>query len=85
MVHAKVMGSATATIKHRTLVGCKLLLVQPLMADRRSPDGDPVLAADTTGAGRGDLVAITSDGRFAREITGDETTPLRWTVMGIED
>ena len=85
MIHAKVIGNATATVKHASLVGCKLLLVQPLMADRVSPDGDPVLTADTTGAGRGDLVVVTSDGRYARELTGSDTTPLRWTVMGIED
>ena len=85
MIHAKVIGKATATIKHASLVGCKLLLVQPLMADLKSPDGDPVLTADTIGAGPGDLVLVTSDGRFARELTGSDTTPLRWTVMGIDD
>jgi len=85
MVHGKVIGHATATVKHESLVGCKLLLVQPLMADRHSPDGDPVLAADQIGAGRGDLVTLTSDGRYARKLTSSNTTPLRWTVLGIED
>ena len=28
---------------------------------------------------------ITSDGLFAREITGHENTPARWTVIGIQD
>ena len=60
---AKIIGSATATVKHPSLSGCRLLVVQPLMADRRSPDGDPQLAIDTVAAGPGDLVMITSDWR----------------------
>ena len=46
---AKIIGTATATVKHPSLAGCRLLVVQPLMADRRSPDGDPQLAVDTLG------------------------------------
>ncbi len=82
---AKVIGTATATIKHETLIGAKLLLVLPLMADGRSPDGDPLLAVDGVGAGRGETVMITSDGRGARELLKAEATPVRWTIIGIKD
>ena len=85
MLLAKVIGRATATAEHPSLEGWKLLYVQPLMADERTADGDAVLAADDRGAGLGDLVLLSSDGRYARELTGMETTPLRWTVMGIRD
>ena len=51
--------------------GWKLLVVQPLMADGNTPDGDPVLAVDACGAGRGERVMITSDGTGTRELVGE--------------
>jgi len=80
-----VIGTATATVKHASMQGTKLLVVQPRGSDGRTPDGDPVLAVDAVGAGSGETVMITSDGRFAREYLNTEATPVRWTVVGIED
>jgi len=80
-----VVGTATATSRHASLQGWKLLLVQPHMADQRSPDGDPVLAIDPWGAGRGQTVILSSDGRHTRELIGCDRTPVRWTVIGIRD
>jgi aldehyde dehydrogenase len=82
---ARVIGTATATIKHPTLQGAKLLVVQPYLADGRTPDGDPLLAVDSVGAGRGETVMITSDGRYAREWLKTDATPVRWTTIGIKD
>jgi ethanolamine utilization protein EutN len=81
----RVLGSATASIKHPSLAGYKLLLVQPYQVDGTTPDGDPLLAVDGVGAGRGETVIITSDGKGARELLGTEATPARWTVIGIQD
>lgn len=64
--------------------GWKLLLVQPLRRDG-TPGGDPVLAVDTLGAGAEETVLLTSDGRTARQLLGDNTTPVRWSVMGLPD
>lgn len=80
-----VIGTATATVKHPSFRGQKLLIVQPLMADGKTPDTDPVIAADAVGAGRGERVMITSDGRYVRELTKDDKTPIRWSVIGICD
>jgi len=80
-----VVGTATSTVKHATLRGQKLLVVQPLLADGRGPDGDPQIAVDAVGAGRGETVMITSDGRFVRELVKQENTPIRWSVIGIAD
>lgn len=80
-----VVGTARATAKHASLEGQKLLVVQFLKADGRSPDGDPVLSVDTLGAGRGDTVILTSDGRTTRELLKSDTTPVRWSVIGIQD
>ena len=80
-----VVGTAISTLKHETLHGQKLLIVQPLMADGRGADGDPQIAVDAVGAGKGQKVMITSDGKFVREIVKHENTPIRWSVIGIAD
>jgi microcompartment protein CcmK/EutM len=81
----QVIGTATATVKHPSMKGWKLLVVQPYLADARTTDGDPVLAIDSLGAGRGERVIITSDGAGTRALLGTEVTPVRWSVMGIAD
>ncbi|MDI9446159.1 MAG: EutN/CcmL family microcompartment protein [Planctomycetota bacterium] len=85
MLAARVIGYATATVKHPSMAGWKLLVVQPLAADGRSPDGDPVLAVDSLSAGARDMVLITSDGKATRELLGSDNTPVRWSVIGIKD
>jgi ethanolamine utilization protein EutN len=80
-----VIGTATATIKHPSMNGWKLLVVQPQMNDGRTPDGDPQLAVDNLGAGIGQQVMISSDGAGTRELLGVEATPVRWSVIGIPD
>ena len=80
-----VIGTATATVRHPSLAGWKLLLVQLLKADGRSADGEPVLAIDRLGAGKRDTVLLTNDGRTTSEMIGDPNTPVRWSVLGIHD
>jgi len=85
MYTGRVVGNATATVKHPSMEGCKLLLVMALQADGRSIEGDPILVIDTLGAGKGEKVMITSDGMGAQELLGDRTSPVRWSVLGICD
>ncbi len=80
----KVIGRATSTVKHPTMNGWRLLLAQPLLRDGKA-DGAPQLVLDHLGAGRGDTVILSSDGKSARELVGTDQTPVRWTVMGIVD
>lgn len=80
----RVIGHATSTVKHRTLEGWRLLLVQPLDA-RGGSDGDPVIAIDELGSGRDDRVLLSSDGRGVRKMIGANDTPVRWAVIGIAD
>jgi ethanolamine utilization protein EutN len=80
-----VMGTATSTIKHPSMQGWKLLVVQLLAADGRSPDGEPVLAVDRLGAGRGEQVILSSEGKATKDLLKSETTPVRWSVIGIAD
>jgi ethanolamine utilization protein EutN len=68
-----VIGHATSTIKHASLNGWRLVIVQPLNV-RREPEADPVVAVDKFNAGQG-----------ARAYVGNDKSPVRWFVIGIED
>jgi ethanolamine utilization protein EutN len=80
----RVVGHATATVKHATLRGWRLLLVQMLLANG-GEDGEPLLAIDHLGAGVGALVIATNDGAAVRELVGAKNTPIRWLVLGMCD
>ena len=82
---ATVIGNAVSTVKHASMDGTKLLIVQPTMADGTSADGFPLVAIDALGAGIGDRVMITSDGASTREMLKTDATPVRWSVVGIQD
>lgn len=84
MLRAIVEGTATATVRHASMKGWKLLIVQPLDVAGK-PAGDPLLAIDHLGAGRGTEVVISNDGRSVREMVGDNNTPMRWSVIGLID
>ena len=47
----RVLGTATATIKHPTLEGERMLVVQLLDAQSK-PDGEPIIVFDRLRAGR---------------------------------
>ena len=85
MLIGLVLGNATATVKHPSMEGWKLLVVQPLAPGSNRPDGDPCLAVDVLGAGAGDRVIISSDGKSTRELIKHDNTPVRWAVIGIAD
>ena len=80
----EIVGHAVATVKHASLTGWRLLLVQLLTPDGK-PDGEPLLAIDSLGAGLGDRVILSNDGAGARQLVGDKNSPARWFVMGIRD
>jgi len=80
----RVVGHATATVKHATLKGWRLLIVQLLLANGKE-DGEPLLAIDHLGAGLGSLVILTNDGAAVRDLVGAKNSPIRWLVMGLQD
>jgi ethanolamine utilization protein EutN len=81
---ASVIGSAVSTVKHPSMKGWKLLVVQPLTAEGK-PDGEPQLVIDSLGANAGAWVMISNDGKGARELMGSKNSPVRWFLMGICD
>lgn len=85
MQTARVVGTATSTVRHASMQGWKLLIVQPMKVDHSTPDGFPLVAVDAVNAGPGELVLITSDGKSTAELMKYARTPVRWTVVGIVD
>lgn len=79
-----VVGQGISTVKHPTLGGWRLLLVQPLTAGG-AEDGEPLLAIDKLGAGVGARVILSNDGAGARAMVGARNSPVRWLVLGLCD
>ena len=80
---ARVIGTVVATVKNDSLEGRKLLVVQTLDAQLR-PQGKPIVALDSVGAGIGELV-IWCRGKEASFPFRREDTPTDCTVVGIVD
>ena len=79
-----VIGHATATVKHPSLAGWRMLIVQ-MLNNARQAEGDAIVAVDKLGASAGSTVILNSDGKGARELIGDQKSPVRWFVIGIVD
>jgi microcompartment protein CcmK/EutM len=79
-----VIGTATATVKHPSLKGWKLLVVQ-LLGVNDALDGEPILVIDSLGAGVGARVIASNDGASVQNLIGTKATPARWFVAGIAD
>jgi ethanolamine utilization protein EutN len=80
----RVLGHGIATVKHPSLEGWRLLLVQPLTVEGEA-DGEPLLAIDNLGAGAGHRVILSNDGAGARDLLGAKNSPVRWMVLGVCD
>jgi ethanolamine utilization protein EutN len=80
----RIIGHVTATVKHPSLNGWRMLIVQ-ILNPSRQPEGDAVVAVDKLGAGAGSVVILNSDGKAARELIGDDKSPVRWFVIGVAD
>lgn len=86
MFLAKVVGSVVSTQKHRAFQGSKLLLLQPLVAQKRAlaPSGSTVVAIDSVGAGIDELVMFTQ-GSSARLAAPSKDIPVDAVIVGIVD
>lgn len=80
----KIVGHAVSSIKHASMTGWRLPIVQIFTMDG-APDGEPVLAVDALGAGLGDRVLVCNDGAGTRQLMNQKNSPVRWFVMGICD
>ena len=84
MMLARVEGNLTATRKHPSLQGWRLLICQPIGAEGQ-PEGTPVVAIDAYGAALHQHVIVSTDGAAARVAVNDPKSPVRMTIIGIVD
>jgi len=89
MLIAKVTGSLVSTEKVGSMVGHKLLLVEPYRLDPKTrgslvTTGRSMVAVDTLGAGLGELVLLTQ-GSSARLTPETKTLPVDTVIIGIID
>ncbi|MGI9418712.1 MAG: EutN/CcmL family microcompartment protein [Geminicoccaceae bacterium] len=78
---ARVTGTVTATVKEPNLAGTKLLVVDVESSDALQRS---LVAADTCGAGVGDLVLLTT-GSAARLSSGAGTLPVDVAIIAVVD
>lgn len=83
MIIAKVVGNIWATRKEDSLVGRKLMIVQPMRLDG-TVTGESVVAVDTIDAGIGEMV-IVATGSSARKALGQEESPVDASIVAIID
>jgi ethanolamine utilization protein EutN len=84
MLVARVIGELVSTHKHKSHVGRKALIVQPLDLDG-SDRGDAVIAFDAVDAGVGDRVLLVTEGFSAMTSVGRPESPIDMAVLGVID
>lgn len=84
MLIAEVIGTVVATQKHEALIGSKIQVVQPLDPKSGKPSGDPVVAVDSVGAGRGEKVLV-AFGSNSSKAVAKENCPVDAAIVGIID
>ena len=89
MFVGKVTGSLVSTQKVDSMVGRKLLVVEPYRVDAETrasmkTTGRTFVAVDTVGAGEGEYVLVTQ-GSSARLTPDTKTLPVDAVIIGIID
>ncbi len=89
MFLGRITGSLVATQKVESMIGQKLLVVEPLRVNERdqcdlAPTGRTFVAVDTVGAGEGEVV-LCVQGSSARFTPETEKLPVDAAVIGIVD
>jgi ethanolamine utilization protein EutN len=89
MFLGRITGSLVATQKVASMVGQKLLVVEPLRVNEKNqsdlaPTGRTFVAVDTVGAGEGEVV-LCVQGSSARFTPETKQLPIDAAVIGIVD
>jgi microcompartment protein CcmK/EutM len=83
LIFARVTGNVVCTQKDEKLVGCKLLLVQPVDL-AGAAKGNPIVAVDSVGAGEKELVLLVQ-GSSARQTSRTQGNPVDAVIFAIVD
>lgn len=89
MFFAKVTGSLVSTQKVESMIGHKLMMVEPFRLAQKNRSklettGRTFIAVDTLGSGVGDFVLITQ-GSSARLTPETKNMPIDTVIVGIVD
>lgn len=84
MIVGKVAGTIVCTQKDESLVGKKMLVIQPVNIYSLKNEGSPVVALDAVGAGEGEIVMVVG-GSSARLADGYSKVAVDQSVIGILD
>jgi ethanolamine utilization protein EutN len=89
MFVGRITGSLVATQKVESMIGQKLLVIEPLRVNEKdqnelSPTGRTFVAVDTVGAGEGEIV-LCVQGSSARFTPETKQLPIDAAVIGIVD
>jgi ethanolamine utilization protein EutN len=89
MFIGRITGSVVATQKVESMVGQKLLIVEPLRVNEEDqsdlrPTGRTFVVVDTVGAGEGEVV-LCVQGSSARFTPGTKQLPVDAAIVGIVD
>jgi ethanolamine utilization protein EutN len=80
----RVAATVVSTIKHPSLDGRRLLMVD-LLDLAGKPTGKDLLAVDAVGAGAGETVLVLDEGNGARQVLKAPQAPIRAVIVGIID
>ncbi len=89
MFIGRITGSLIATQKVASMVGQKLLIVEPLRVNEKTqkdlqPTGRTFVVVDTVGAGEGEVV-LCVQGSSARNTPSTKPLPVDAAIIGIVD
>ena len=89
MFLGRITGSIVSTQKVESMVGQKLLIIEPLRVDEKDqsslkPTGRTFVVVDTVGAGEGEVV-LCVQGSSARFTAETKQLPVDAAVIGIVD
>jgi ethanolamine utilization protein EutN len=89
MFLGRITGSLVATQKVESMVGQKLLVIEPLRVNEKdrsdlAPTGRTFVAVDTVGAGQGEVV-LCVQGSSARFTPETKELPVDAAIIGIVD
>jgi len=89
MFLGRITGSLVATQKVASMVGQKLLIIEPLRVNEKDqsdlqPTGRTFVAVDTVGAGEGEVV-LCVQGSSARFTPETKQLPVDAAIVGIVD
>ena len=84
MILGKVVGTVVCTQKDASLMGKKMLLVQPVHMATMKDEGSLLVALDSVGAGFGEIVLVVG-GSSARNANGYSKVAVDQAIVGIVD